>query len=391
LSGLRTPHIGRLANADNGGIHEHCISGWLQKSCSRRDITLAFPCRDATPAKNDDMIRAAILGLGRWGRSLVSSVQDNTDDIRFVVGHTRTRARAEDFCRTKGVRLVDDFEAILSDPDIDAVVLATPHSQHAEQIKQAAAAGKHVLVEKPITLDHASAQVAVEAARQAGIVLAVGYCRRFHPSFGELRQRLQDGRLGKIVGLVAQHTTSTSTFIPPENWRADPDEAPAGAMTAVGLHSLDLMIEFGGHVRDVQCVTARHGDGPSDDTTTVLMRFAGGVTGTIFCSVATATNFSFSAYGSMGLAEVRGAALQYFRFVPISQQAPTGPVLAPPDQIIDYSGFNMLNAELIEFARCIRDKRAYPVGIDDILHGMAVFDAAVQSAKTGRIVEIPEN
>jgi predicted dehydrogenase len=337
------------------------------------------------------MIRAAILGLGRWGRSLVSSVQDNTDDIRFVVGHTRTRAKAEDFCRTKGIRLVDDFEAILSDPDIDAVVLATPHSQHAEQIKQAAAAGKHVLVEKPITLDHASAQVAVEAARQAGIVLAVGYCRRFHPSFGELRQRLQDGRLGMIVGLVAQHTTSTSTFIAPENWRADPDEAPAGAMTAVGLHSLDLMIEFGGHVRDVLCVTARHGDGPSDDTTTVLMRFAGGVTGTIFCSVATATNFSFSAYGSMGLAEVHGAALQHFRFVPISQQAPTGPVLAPPDQIIDYSGFNMLNAELIEFARCIRDKRAYPVGIDDVLHGMAVFDAAVQSAKTGRIVGIPES
>jgi predicted dehydrogenase len=391
LSGLRSPHIGRLANADNGGIHEHRISGWLQKRCSRRYITLAFPCRDATPAKNDDMIRAAILGLGRWGRSLVSSVQDNTDDIRFVVGHTRTRAKAEDYCRTKGIRLVDDFEAILSDPDIDAVVLATPHSQHAEQIKQAAAAGKHVLVEKPITLDHASAQVAVEAARQAGIVLAVGYCRRFHPSFGELRQRLQDGRLGMIVGLVAQHTTSTSTFIAPENWRADPDEAPAGAMTAVGLHSLDLMIEFGGHVRDVLCVTARHGDGPSDDTTTVLMRFAGGVTGTIFCSVATATNFSFSAYGSMGLAEVHGAALQHFRFVPISQQAPTGPVLAPPDQIIDYSGFNMLNAELIEFARCIRDKRAYPVGIDDVLHGMAVFDAAVQSAKTGRIVGIPES
>jgi predicted dehydrogenase len=334
------------------------------------------------------MIRAAILGLGRWGRSLVSSVQDNTDDIRFVVGHTRTRAKAEDFCRTKGIRLVDDFEAILTDSDIDAVVLATPHSQHAEQIKQAAAAGKHVLVEKPITLDHASAQVAVEAARQAGIVLAVGYCRRFHPSFGELRQRLQDGRLGKIVGLVAQHTTSTSTFIAPENWRADPDEAPAGAMTAVGLHSLDLMIEFGGHVRDVRCVTARHGDGPSDDTTTVLMRFAGGVTGTIFCSVATATNFSFSAYGSMGLAEVHGAALQHFRFVPISQQAPTGPVLAPPDQIVDHAGFNMLNAELTEFARCIRDKRAYPVGIEDVLHGMAVFDAAVESAKTGRIVDI---
>jgi len=337
------------------------------------------------------MIRAAIIGLGRWGRSLVNSVQDSTDDIRFVAGHTRTRVKMEEFCREKDVRLVDDFDAILSDPGIDAVVLATPHSQHAEQIKQAAATGKHILVEKPITLDHASALAAVAAAQKAGVTLAVGYCRRFHPSFGEIRQRLRDGRLGKIIGIVAQHTTSTQTFIAPENWRADPDEAPAGAMTAVGLHALDLMIEFAGRVRNVQCVTGLHGDGPADDTTTVLMRFAGGVTGTIFCSVATATNFSFSAYGSLGLAEVRGAALQQFRFVPVSQQAPTGPVLAPPDQLVDHSEFNMLKAELNEFARCIRDKRPYPVGIDDVLHGMAVFDAAVQSAKTGGIVEIAEH
>jgi predicted dehydrogenase len=334
------------------------------------------------------MIRAAIIGLGRWGRSLVTSVQDSTDDIHFVVGHTRTRGKVEDFCRTNSVRLVDDFDAILADLDIDAVVLATPHSQHAEQIKRAAAAGKHILVEKPITLDHASAQAAIEAARQAGVVLAVGYCRRFHPSFGEMRERLHDGRLGKIVGMVAQHTTSTSTFIPPDNWRADPDEAPAGAMTAVGLHSLDLMIEFAGRVRNIQCVTSRHGDGPSDDTTSVLMRFDRGVTGAIFCSVATATNFSFSAYGTLGMAEVRGAALQHFRFVPTSQQAPVGPVVAPPDQSVDHVGFNMLKAELIEFARCIRDKRNYPVGIDDVLHGMAVFDAAVKSAKTGRIVDV---
>jgi predicted dehydrogenase len=334
------------------------------------------------------MIRAAIIGLGRWGRSLVNSVHDTTDDIRFVAGHTRTRAKAEEFCRDKDVRLVDDFTAILSDPAIDAVVLATPHSQHAAQIAQAAAAGKHILVEKPITLDHATAVVAVEAARKAGVVLAVGYCRRFHPSFVQIRDRLHGGRLGKIVAIVAQHTTSTQSFIAADNWRADPDEAPAGAMTAVGLHALDLMIEFAGRVRDVQCITGVHSEGPADDTTTVLMRFASGATGAIFCSVATATNFSFAAYGSKGLAEVRGASLQQFRFVPMSTQAPSGPVLAPPDETIEHADFNMLRAELVEFARSIRDKRPYPISIDDVLHGMAVFDAAVESAKTGRIVEI---
>src|SRR3981189_2602322 len=225
------------------------------------------------------MIRAAIVGLGRWGGSLVTSVQGKSDDIRFVAAHTRTRATAEDFCRDQAVPLADSYEQILADPDVDAVVLATPHTQHEQQVLQAAAAGKHIHVEKPITLDRASADAAVAAVRKAGLVLAVGYCRRFHPSIVELRNRLKAGRLGNVVSMVAQHTTSTGQFIPPDNWRASAEEAPGGALTAVGVHSLDHMIEFAGRVRDVRCVTARNYPGRSDDTTTIMLRFTSGATG----------------------------------------------------------------------------------------------------------------
>jgi predicted dehydrogenase len=331
------------------------------------------------------MVRAAIVGLGRWGRSLVTSVQGKSDDIRFVLAHTRTRAAAEDFCRDNGVALVDGFDAILTDRNVDAVVLATPHSQHEAQVIKAAAAGKHVFVEKPLTLDRTSADAAVAAARRAGKVLAVGFTRRFHPAIGEVRARLADGRLGALVAMVGQHTTSTGAFIPPDNWRADPQESPAGAMTAVGVHLLDHMIEFGGRVRDVECATRRYGAGPADDTTTILLRHDGGVTGTIFCSVATATNFNFTVYGTKGLAEVSRPNLQRFRFVPGSDRAPTGPIIAPPDEIVEHRDFDMLNAELTAFARCIRESKPYPVAIEDVLHGMSVFDAVVRSARSGRI------
>jgi predicted dehydrogenase len=337
------------------------------------------------------MIRAAIIGLGRWGRSLVTSVQGKSDDIRFVRAHTRTRAAAEDFCREKGVPLTDSYEQILADPDVDAVVLATPHTQHERQVLQAAAAGKHIHVEKPITLDRASADAAVAAVRKAGLMLAVGYCRRFHPSIVELRNRLKAGRLGNVVSMVAQHTTSTGQFIPPDNWRASPEEAPGGALTAVGVHSLDHMIEFAGRVRDVRCVTARHIPGHSDDTTTVMLHFESGATGLIFCSVATATNFCFTLYGGKGLAEISKPNLQTFRFVPASTQAPTGPVAAPPDEISEHTGFDMLNAQLTAFARCISDKTPYPVPIDEVLHGMSVFDAVVRAAKSGKIEVVAES
>jgi predicted dehydrogenase len=336
------------------------------------------------------MIRAAVIGLGRWGRALVTAVQGKSDDIRFVAAHTRTRAGAEDFCREKGVPLVDSYEQILSDRNVDAVVLATPHSQHERQMLQAAAAGKHIHVEKPITLERPSADAAVAAARKAGVTLAVGYCRRFHPSVVEIRNRLNDGRLGNVISLVAQHTTSTAQFIPPDNWRAAPEEAPGGAFTATGVHSVDHMIEFAGRVRDVRCVTARHVPGHSDDTTTVMLHFENGATGLLFCSVATATNFCFTLYGSKGLAEISRPNLQAFRFVPTSAHAPTGPVTAPPDEMSEHKGFDMLNAELTAFARSIRDRTPYPVPIEDVLHGMSVFDAIVRAAKSGQIEAVTD-
>jgi 3-hydroxyisobutyrate dehydrogenase-like beta-hydroxyacid dehydrogenase len=87
-------------------------------------------------------IRAAIVGLGRWGRSLVASVQGKGAELSFVRGYTRTRTTAEDFCRAHGVPLAGSYEELLADPEIDAVVLATPHSLHESQIIAAAAAGR---------------------------------------------------------------------------------------------------------------------------------------------------------------------------------------------------------------------------------------------------------
>jgi predicted dehydrogenase len=336
-------------------------------------------------------VRAAIIGLGRWGRSLVNAVHGKTDAIKFTAAFTRTRASAEDFCRERGIPLLARFEDALASPDIDAVVLATPHSQHAEQVMAAAVARKHVHVQKPLTLDRPSAEAAVGAVRRAGVVLAVGFNRRFHPSIIEARKRLADGRIGAVISMVGQHTTSTAQFIAHDNWRAQPEEAPGGAITAVGVHSIDHMIEFAGRVRDVLCTTGRYVPGPSDDTTNIMLRFESGATGLLFCSVATATTFSFSLYGSKGMAEISRPNLQRFRYVPISTQAPTGPVTAPPDEIIEHPNFDQLDtlhAELVTFAGCIEQKKPYPVSIEQVLHGMEVFDAVVRSSKSKQIEQV---
>ena len=91
------------------------------------------------------MIKAAMVGLGWWGRTIVESVQGTSDVIQFVAGATRTKSpEVTAFAEAQKLKLADSFEALLGDSSIDAIVLATPHSMHSPQVIAAAQAGKHV-------------------------------------------------------------------------------------------------------------------------------------------------------------------------------------------------------------------------------------------------------
>src|SRR5258708_9628846 len=133
------------------------------------------------------MISAAIVGIGRRGRSLVDAVHDKRTAMRFIAGYSRRRANVEAFCRAKDLTLHDELATLLADPRIDAIVLATPNSGHAEQVRCAAGAGKHVFVEQPFALDVASAEAALATVAKARVVLAAGSQRPLHPSIVALR------------------------------------------------------------------------------------------------------------------------------------------------------------------------------------------------------------
>ena len=327
-------------------------------------------------------MQAAIIGLGRWGRTLVKAMKPG-DTLRFALAYSRPSPAAELFCAEAGLPLALSYEAVLTDPAIDAVVLATPHGLHEAQIRAAAAAGKHVFVEKPIALTRQSAAGAVMAVQEAGLVLATGFARRFHPSISDIRARLADGRLGRLVGLVGQQTSGTGPFLPSAGWRVDPAESPGGPMTAVGIHLLDHMIELAGPVESVQCHLSARGIA-HEDTASVSLRFRSGVTGLLFCSISTAPHFNFSVYGTAGLAEITGTDLSHLNLVPAPDAAPTGAVKAPPATSVDYSGFNMMRAELLAFAHSVETGAPYPVPISEVLHGMAVLDAIVASARSNQ-------
>jgi predicted dehydrogenase len=330
------------------------------------------------------MIRAAIVGLGWWGQNLVNSVR-GSDAICFTTAHTRTRATAAAFCTEAGLRWVDSLDAILTDKAIDAVVFATPHTQHPEQVIRAAAAGKHVFIEKPFSLSVADASRARDAADKAGIVLAVGFNRRFHPSMTLLRDAVRSGRLGTLVTISAEQTALHGISMAPDAWRARPHEAPAGAMTAIGVHQVDGMIDLFGPIRQVYAQVARRAAPLADDTTDVLVRFASGASGHIFCSTAATPHYRMAVYGTKGFAEILGHMMTTFRLVPAGDGGLHGAV-AP--EVTETTGFNMLHAELEAFAASIEAGRPFPTPLDQIMHGVAVFEAIAASAASDQPVTI---
>lgn len=330
------------------------------------------------------MIRAAIVGLGWWGRNLADSVQASTA-IRFTTAHTRTHVAVAGYCAERGLRWVGDLETILRDPTIDAVVFATPHSTHADQIARAAAAGKHVFVEKPFALSVREAEASLNAAERAGIVLGVGFNRRFHPSMALLKAAIRD-RLGTIATISAEQTALHGLALTQDAWRAQATESPGGAMTAIGVHLIDGMIDLNGPIREVFAQVSRRAATLADDTTDVLLRFANGASGHVFCSTAATPNYRMAVYGTGGYAEILGHPMATFRMIPAvaGEHRATG-----KPEVTETPGFNMLTAELEAFAAAIGAARPFPTPLPEILHGVQVFEAILRSANTGHPQQLP--
>src|SRR5690606_18510306 len=191
------------------------------------------------------MLRAAIYGLGRWGNRLLESV-GSSPKIRFTTGISRDPSRHAELAARTGIEIVASYANVLRNPDIDAVVLATPHTQHCAQVVQAAKAGKHVFVEKPFTLTRKTAERAVDACRQAGVTLGLGFNRRYAPSFVEMVRRIEAGEIGEVLHVEGQNSGPTGHSLQPGYWRSTRKEAPGGGMTARGIHALDCMIRMAG-------------------------------------------------------------------------------------------------------------------------------------------------
>lgn len=322
-----------------------------------------------------DTVRAAIVGLGRWGQRLVTANAAKPESgLIFTRAATRTPQKAEAFCVEHGLAMLPDLDALLTCDDLDAIVLATPHTQHAGQVRAIAAAGRHVFVEKPLALSLPDARGAVAACEAAGVTLAVGFNRRFMPGYLALNTAISDGTVGIPMHLEGSFCGSFGYGYSDEMWRGSSEENPAGGMAAMGIHVLDAMIAAMGPIRRVSTLSRRLALTCSlDDTTSVHMEFATGATGTLSTLMATASYWRLQVFGSKGWVQMLDENRCVIAGLDVS---PREAIFAPVDSVA---------AELACFANVVRGESAYPVTGSQALAGVATMEAIARSARAGGV------
>jgi predicted dehydrogenase len=254
------------------------------------------------------MLRVALVGCGIISEQHVRAYAQHADRARITlccdVDIERARERASSI-ETGAVRAVSDYAQVLADPDVDAVEICTPHHLHSDAVIAAARAGKHILCQKPLanTLEECDAMTA--AAQEAGVVLYYGETNRTSPAAVMARQAIDDGQLGRIVGVQATYSLWQGGKILSTAWRYDPKLAGGGQLVDGGIHFIDLMLHIGGPIKSVSCATTRfRPELGGEDTAVVNARFVDGHLGTLFSSHAAAVwlpQANFIAFGTEGV------------------------------------------------------------------------------------------
>src|SRR6185312_5480301 len=318
----------------------------------------------------------AMVGLGRWGQTILNSIQGKSERLRIVHGVSKEAAPGRELAARYGFRLSGDLEDAIADPAVQAILLATPHSLHVEQVCKVAAAGKPVWCEKPLALTRKEAARAVAAVTAAGVPLATGNNKRCFASMRELKRVVDSGAIGEVLHIEGHFSNEHSTRVS-GGWRDDPKESPGTGMTGAGLHVLDAFVNLAGPATyvDARSVSKKAPPDPRDVVAAVV-EFAGGATGVMATVRAAPAFWRVHVFGTKGTAEARGEDTLI-----VAKMGGT-----PLEQT--YPHADSLQVLIEAFADAIEGRAPFPVTTDQMLDVIGLFEATIKSLETGAPVTI---
>jgi predicted dehydrogenase len=325
------------------------------------------------------MLQTAVIGLGWWGATIIRSLKQSKK-ISIVAGVDSDVKHGTEFTRDHNIRFYKHIDDALGDRSIEAVIIATPHGLHEEMFLASVKAGKQIFCEKPFALTSKAARGMIKAAESAGIIIGIGHERRFEGAFEEIKRVVDAGELGTLLHLEFNASYNNMVKTPAKGWRKDPEQAPAGMMTALGVHQTDFMQTLAGPVDKINAqLTQRSEDFPNEDVLTVQFLFRSGMSGSLTSLATTPFYQRMSIFGDRGWIENREVSN-------VDIPDPASLIWRGMDEEIHTRTYKMIETvlpNLESWADAVMDKGKYRFSRQEILHNVEILETIVRSIKSG--------
>ena len=338
----------------------------------------------------------AIAGIGSHADLKLAPAMKLADDANLVAVYGRDQVRADAFAEKHGADAAySDLDALLSDSRVDAVFIASPNHLHAPQTIKAAAAGKHVLSEKPMANTVTDTAAMVSACRDHGVKLGLGFELRFHPAHLWARKVIGDGTIGRIRlahGQWGRGNRGEPEHLPRtglrEWWETPELIGDASVLVGLGVHVFDLF-RFLLREEVVEVVALTDGQTthqPLEHIATIALRMSGGTIAQVMCGrMLPDTQNDLALYGSDGRFATRETVWEARL-----GRAEVVSATVNDNEAYDYDYLANFVAELNDFRDALESDRDPSATGEDGLKATQITAAAIESAKTGKVVKVQE-
>ncbi len=336
-------------------------------------------------------VRVACVGIGRWSDVIAKAV-GRSSKLKVVSCFTRSAEKRAAFAQKFGCDLAATYEELLADGRVEAVLVTTPNPMHAETIEQAAAAGKHVWVEKPIahTMDHTKR--IGEAVSKAGVTFSVGHSARMLGGSRKMKELVDRGDVGKVVLVEADYSNERALELTPDKWRYYASNSPGGPLIQLLVHHFDTVQYILGPITEVQAYKRRlYTTAEVDDVAAVIAQFENGYVGYFGGSWSSPGAYSIDIYGTdANLYHTLDFA--YWTAPDVDQHCTLfREACGAKERVsVEIPTTDMFREELEDFADAIRKRRKPEIGWEESARAIAVVEAAIRSSDSRRPVSIAE-
>jgi UDP-N-acetyl-2-amino-2-deoxyglucuronate dehydrogenase len=339
-------------------------------------------------------LRLAVIGAGAIAQR--NATEAAASGVCSIAGVFDLNVKvAREMAQRLGVPVFASYEEALADRKVDAVLLSTPHHVHRSNVVDAAAARKHVMVEKPLATTLADAEEMIAACRRADVALTVNYSFRYLPKVRKARELVQSGAIGDVVGvqIVSNQYLDPGYWVgarsnSPDDWRSSREKCGGGHLIMVVCHAIDYMYYITGmRGTRVYCeYTTAASPGDVEDTFSLTCRWGDrGVGSVVGTSVMRGAEwFEERVWGTRGTIVLNGDGLTMYSTRPIDGKR--------PGQVHQYRKFPNVSwtAEWVRgFVTAIRERREPEISMKEGWENLAFITSAYESMREGRAIDVP--